>query len=43
MKRYLVEINYITEREYEEFDTRAEAEEFMEEMYGLDMRLYKMW
>ena len=42
-KRYLIEIDYITEREYESFDTLAEAQEFMEENYGLDMKLYKMW
>ena len=42
-KRYLIEIDYITEREFESFDTLAEAQEFMEENYGLDMKMYKMW
>lgn len=43
MKRYLIEINYITEREFEEFDTLEEAEAFMEEMESLEPKLYKMW
>lgn len=42
-KKYIVEIDYILEREFESFDTLEEAEEFMDEMESLDPVLYIMY
>ena len=44
MKRYLVEVDYGTEVEFEEFDSRTEAEEFADGFYwGTEVKIHKMW
>lgn len=42
--KWMVEVHYGVEIEYEEFDSRSEAEEFADSFYfGTEVRIYRIW